>query len=138
MLAKQLGEDFFVEKLNPICVNWLTDSIFTIREAAVDNIKEITAVFGHQWLTRYMLPKLMAPHTEGNYLHRLTALFGVAKLGSSLPVDAVRRQFVPVLQTLSKDKVANVRMNVAKSIHALIPVASTQNDLVVSNQTFSY
>ena len=47
MLAKQLGEDFFVEKLNPICVTWLTDSIFTIREAAINNIKEITAVFGH-------------------------------------------------------------------------------------------
>ena len=47
VLATQLGEDFFVEKLNPICVNWLTDSIFTIREAAVTNLKEITVVFGH-------------------------------------------------------------------------------------------
>ena len=39
VLAKQLGETFFNERLNPICVSWLKDSIFTIREAAIENIK---------------------------------------------------------------------------------------------------
>ena len=37
------------------------------------------------------MPKLMALHTDANYLHRLTPLFGIAKLSGSLPVDAVRR-----------------------------------------------
>jgi serine/threonine-protein phosphatase 2A regulatory subunit A len=45
-LAKQLGEQFFNDKLNPICVGWLNDSIFTIREAAIDNLKELTTIFG--------------------------------------------------------------------------------------------
>ena len=117
-----MGEEFFVEKLNPICVNWLTDSIFMIREAAINNLKLITAVFGHQWLSRYMIPKLLALHTDPNYLHRLTPLFGIAKLGGSVPVEVIRRQFVPVLSTLSKDKVANVKMNVAKAIQVLGPI----------------
>ena len=47
ILASQLGEDFFNQKLNPICINWLTDSIFMIREAAIENIVKITNVYGH-------------------------------------------------------------------------------------------
>ena len=68
-----------------------------------------------------MIPKLLALHTDPNYLHRLTPLFAISKLGESVPVDIIRRQFVPVLSTLSKDKVANVRMNVAKAIIVLGP-----------------
>ena len=77
----------------------------------------------------------MALHTDANYLHRLTPLFGIAKLSAVLPIDSVRRQFVPVLVTLSKDKVANVRMNVAKAIQVCLPTTLNQPDLVVSNPT---
>ena len=34
LLAKQLGKDFFTDKLSAICVNWLADDIATIRDAA--------------------------------------------------------------------------------------------------------
>jgi serine/threonine-protein phosphatase 2A regulatory subunit A len=46
ILAKQLGENFFNEKLNPISISWLNDSIFSIREAAIKNIKQLTEIFG--------------------------------------------------------------------------------------------
>lgn len=55
-------------------------------------------------------------HKNSNYLHRLTALFGIGLLADQIDVDTMRRQFLPVLQTMQKDPVANVRMNVAKSI----------------------
>ena len=68
-----------------------------------------------------MIPKLLALHTDLNYLHRLTPLFAISKLSESVPVEIIRRQFVPILSTLSKDKVANVRMNVSKAIIVLAP-----------------
>lgn len=46
VLARQLGETFFNEKLNPICAAWLKDSVFTIREAAINNMKQLTIIFG--------------------------------------------------------------------------------------------
>ena len=79
-----------------------------------------------------MLPKILALQTDANYLHRLTPLFGISALGGSLPVDAIRRQFMPALLTLSKDPVANVRMNVSKSIQILVPITKAQPDLLVS------
>ena len=43
-----------------------------------------------------------------------------------MAIDTVRRQFLPVLVTLSQDRVANIRMNVAKAIHALSPALISQ------------
>jgi len=52
-------------------------------------------------------------------LHRLTALHGMSELSQVLLPDAIKRVFVPALQQMSKDKVPNIRMNVAKTIHVI-------------------
>lgn len=49
MLARQLGEKFFNDKLNVICTRWLSDNFFAIRQAAITNFKQITVLFGEQW-----------------------------------------------------------------------------------------
>ena len=46
ILARQLGENFFNDKLSPICIAWLNDSIYSIREAAINNLKQLTEIFG--------------------------------------------------------------------------------------------
>ena len=43
----------------------------------------------------------------------------MAIMSEILTGDIVKAHFLPVLQALSKDKVANIRMNVAKSIQTL-------------------
>jgi serine/threonine-protein phosphatase 2A regulatory subunit A len=64
IMAKQLGEVFFNEKLIPICITWLSDSIFSIREAAVTNLKALTEVFGVTWASKHIIPKLLSLHVE--------------------------------------------------------------------------
>lgn len=64
IMAKQLGEVFFNEKLIPICITWLSDSIFSIREAAVNNLKSLTEVFGVTWASKHVIPKLLSLHVE--------------------------------------------------------------------------
>ena len=49
VLAKQLGQEFFNEKLRDICVEMLQDKIYSVREAAVENIKQLTIIFGSEW-----------------------------------------------------------------------------------------
>ena len=48
----------------------------------------------------------------------------------------IGKQFMPVIMALQKDKVANIRMNVAKSIGVLLPVIIQQspqnNEAIVS------
>lgn len=136
VLARQLGENFYNEKLNPISTAWLRDSIFTIREAAIENYKEISKIFGAQWASTCAVPRIVQLHTDSNYLHRLTTLFGIQALSQSCSVDTIRRQFIPVMLTLTQDRVANVRMNVAKAVKELYPVLMSQpqghQDIIVS------
>jgi serine/threonine-protein phosphatase 2A regulatory subunit A len=101
ILAKQLGEQFFNDKLNPICITWLNDSIFSIREAAINNLKSLTEIFGVTWAQKNVIPKLLSLHVESNYLHRLTPLFGMGTLAPVLNAETIKKFFIPVLVTLS-------------------------------------
>lgn len=61
----------------------------------------------------------MSLHVEINYLHRLTPLFGMAALASVVNQETTKKMFLPVIVTLSQDKIPNIRMNVAKTIGEL-------------------
>ncbi len=37
----QLGMEFFDEKLNGLCMTWLIDHVYAIREAATNNLKKL-------------------------------------------------------------------------------------------------
>jgi serine/threonine-protein phosphatase 2A regulatory subunit A len=43
-LASQMGVAFFEERLAKMCITWLADSVYTIREAAIENLRKLTQV----------------------------------------------------------------------------------------------
>lgn len=75
LLAGQLGVDFFDEKLNTLCMTWLIDHVFAIREAATNNLKKLVEQFGTDWAQQTIIPKVIAMSRDQNYLHRMTCLF---------------------------------------------------------------
>jgi serine/threonine-protein phosphatase 2A regulatory subunit A len=74
-----------------MCFKWLNDSVYSIRVASIENLKELTNIFGSQWAERNIIKKLLDLKQEGNYLHRLTALFGMAELSKVLTPDVVKK-----------------------------------------------
>lgn len=84
LLASQLGVKFFDEKLAALCMGWLGDTVFSIREAATHNLKKLTEVFGVEWANEAIIPKVMAMGQHPNYLYRMTTCFAITvSLGSS-------------------------------------------------------
>ena len=71
----QLGVEFFDEKLNALCMTWLIDHVFAIREAATNNLKKLVEKFGTDWAQQTIIPKVIAMSRDQNYLHRMTCLF---------------------------------------------------------------
>ncbi|XP_050046362.2 uncharacterized protein, partial [Dermacentor andersoni] len=49
LLAGQLGAEFFDEKLNALCMTWLVDHVFAIREASTQNLRKLVDKFGKDW-----------------------------------------------------------------------------------------
>lgn len=75
LLAGQLGVEFFDEKLNSLCMTWLVDHVYAIREAATLNLKKLVEKFGPVWAQDTVIPKVLAMSRDQNYLHRMTCLF---------------------------------------------------------------
>merc|ERR1712038_1547145 len=87
LLAGQLGVEFFDEKLNTLCMSWLVDHVFAIREAATLNLQKLVEKFGTEWAQSTVVPKVLAMSRDQNYLHRMTCLFSVNVLASACGPD---------------------------------------------------
>jgi serine/threonine-protein phosphatase 2A regulatory subunit A len=74
LLANQLGKPFFDEQLGTLCMSWLGDTVYSIREAATVNLKKLTEVFGVEWAKVAIVPKVMGMGQHPNYLFRMTTV----------------------------------------------------------------
>lgn len=144
LLASQLGVKFFDEKLSSLCMSWLGDTVFSIREASTNNLKNLTEVFGVEWATEAIVPKVMAMGQHPNYLYRMTTCFAVSvsatflvqpesynpmqcsqslqTLAPALNLDVIESSILPMMDKLVNDDIPNIRFNVAKSYKVLIDV----------------
>lgn len=121
LLASQLGVEFFDEKLGNLCMTWLGDCVFSIREAATNNLKKLTEVFGVEWAQNNIIPKVLALYTHPNYLYRMTTLFAIGVL-SEVPgmSEVIHNSMLPLVIRMADDSVPNIRFNVAKTLGVLI------------------
>jgi len=120
LLAKQLGKEFFdVEmKLGDLCLNWLGDCVWSIREAAIKNLKSLTEVFGVEWARENIVPQVIQLFNNSpNYLYRMTALYAVGQLSTVLGADSVEECFLALLtERAATDVVPNIRFCAAKML----------------------
>ncbi|XP_078093139.1 uncharacterized protein LOC144508703 [Mustelus asterias] len=122
LLAGQLGVEFFNEKLNSICMAWLIDHVFAVREAATNNLKKLAQRFGKVWAQNIIIPKVLSMSTNPNYLHRMTTLFCVNALYDVCGKDITTKIMLPTILRMGSDPVANVRFNVAKTLQRIGPI----------------
>lgn len=78
LLAQQLGVEFFNEKMGNLCMSWLEDHVYSIREAAIKNLRKLTEIFGLEWATETIIPKFLAMRSHPNYLYRMTTIFAIS------------------------------------------------------------
>ena len=62
-----------------ICITWLTDSVFAIREAACKLMKKLYDIFKGEEFEKRLLEKLNEMKANSSYLIRNTVLF-IAKV----------------------------------------------------------
>lgn len=125
LLARELGREFFKDnkKLGKLCLSWLRDSVYSIREAAIVNLKALTEVFGVDWAKEYIVPQVLTLFDESsNYLFRMTVLYAIGVLAQVVGTEMVEDSFrTKLVEGGSKDPVPNVRFCSAKAINRVIP-----------------
>jgi serine/threonine-protein phosphatase 2A regulatory subunit A len=122
LLAKQLGRDFFTEKLSSICVGWLGDDIASIRAAAANTMAELTKLFGTDWACEYLIPSVDDIRLHPSYLRRLTAVQACSKMAMEMDPAMASIEILPIILEMATDTVPNIRFNVAKELGKLSKV----------------
>ena len=125
LLAEQLGVSFFDDKLGSLCMSWLGDTVYSIREAATINLKRLTEVFGVEWARQTIIPKVLAMGEHPNYLYRMTTIFAITTMATSLDVAIIRDTVLDAALNLANDPIPNIRFNVAKCLETLGGVLAT-------------
>jgi len=154
LLAKQLGVEFFDEKLAGLCMSWLGDSVFSIRDAAALNLRKLTEVFGVQWAQQMIVPKVIGMSSHSNYLYRMTTLlavrvrcflfffraefffsffFSLQSLSEVVGTPVIVDVMLPVILNMAQDPIPNIRFNVAKTLEKIIIVLTPTHKSVIDS-----
>lgn len=143
LLATQLGRTFFDEQLGNLCLGWLADHVYSIREAAMINLQKLTQVFGVEWARTTIIPKVLAMSTHPSFLFRMTTVLAITvrvdvtllfpvfyteflfpfnnfqTIAPTLTLEVLCDDILDPLLRLANDPIPNIRFNVAKSLNVI-------------------
>jgi len=75
---KELGEGFITsEPILSILKQCLEDRVFTVRQAALKVVSDLSHRLGGKWCEKYFYPSIIGYLNHTNYLYRETAYFGI-------------------------------------------------------------
>ncbi|CUS20769.1 LAQU0S01e14246g1_1 [Lachancea quebecensis] len=136
LLAEQLGVQFFDQQLGDLCLSWLWDTVYSIRSAAVVNLKNLTKIFGSEWSSAKIISRLLKSDSQllENFVYRITLLSALTELVPVVTTEVTTEKILPFINHLAEDSVPNIRFNVAKSyavvVESLVEEKEKYKDLI--------
>ncbi|QDZ19227.1 ARM repeat domain-containing protein [Chloropicon primus] len=121
LLARQLGIFSFNDILGKLCIQWLEDSVATIRTAAAQNLKNLAEDFGSDWVQEFVLPKMLDKLQHPHFLLRMTIMEAVGAMATVVSSEILQTMLLPELMKFNKDKVPNVRFHACRLMKDVIP-----------------
>ena len=141
ILAKQLGVEFFNNQSCELSLSWLWDTVFSVRNAAVKNLTDLTEIFGSDWCRDEIIPKLLQLDSQllENFIYRFTLLTTLTSLSKVVAPKVIVDQILPFIVKLADDEVPNIRFNVAKSYPVIMETLrkDSENHTALINDTIN-
>jgi serine/threonine-protein phosphatase 2A regulatory subunit A len=122
LVSKQLGVKFFNEELLSLCIDWLKDPVYAVRKAATLNVRNLVVVFDADWAKTTLLAKVLEMASDANFVNRMTLLFTINLLTEMCSPEIMTKMVSPAVCALHKDKIPNVRFNVARTLEQVAPL----------------
>jgi len=124
-LAKHLGEAKFTSELSTLFASWLTDPVFSVRDAFAGSFNRLSTELGQKWSEANIIPQLKVLVEHKNYLYRISAILSARALAEVAGGDFIDTYLVPIVVRMTGDPVPNVRFNAAKTIKAMHKVCAS-------------
>ena len=118
VLATNLfNQQIFMKDILPICLNYLTDHVFAIREAGCKLITNIYKDVKNTELENKLVAKLNEMSNSSNYLIRNTCgIFiknFIEKINDKIYFEFFEKKLIQIVYKLTVDKISNVRITCA-------------------------
>ena len=109
-IARIVKKKIFLENIMPICLKWLTDQVYAIRQNACKILKRLYDIFKGEDFEKKLISKLNSMIKVDNYLIRITVVLLIKEfLIDEYELDFMEKKLFPILVKLSNDKISNVR-----------------------------
>ena len=140
VLARILNKKIFMENILNICIKWLNDPVYAIRETACKLMKRLYDIFKGEDFEKKLLAKLSTMIKSDSYLIRITVTILIKEfVNDEYNYDFLEKKLFNYILRLSRDKIANVRMNcviilkkmnkISKNRDILKDISSTLDEL---------
>ncbi len=107
----------FMKDIFPICLNYLTDHVFDIRNEGCKLLCNIYKDMNNSEFENKLIEKLNSMSNLTNYLIRNTCVifikYFIEKINEKIYFDFFQKKLIFLVYKLSDDKISNVRMNCA-------------------------
>ena len=109
-IARIVKKKIFLDSIMPICLKWLTDQVYAIRQNACKILKRVYNIFKGEDFEKKLIAKLNVMSKHENYLIRITVVLLIKEfLNDEYELDFMEKKLFPILVKLSDDKISNIR-----------------------------
>ena len=109
-LSLAYGKDVFMQKIEPIFIQYLTNTAASVREMGITKSAEICKSFGAEWIMSSYLPKVIENYNvdQQGYMYRICSLRSLSAVVPVLQKDQITEKVVPIFIKATSDPIPNV------------------------------
>ena len=128
VFARIVNRKLFIESILPICIKWLTDPVYAIRERSCKIIKKLYDIYKGEDFEKKLLIKISSMTKSDNYLIRNTVVFLIREfLVDEYDLDFMEKKLFPYIEKLSDDKIPNVRQACTFVVKKLVRLSKNKD-----------
>ena len=128
VFARIVNRKLFLENIMPICIKWLTDPVYAIRQRACKIMKRLYDIFKGEDFEKKLLNKISSMAKSDSYLIRITAVILIREfLIDEYELDFMEKKLFPYISKLSDDRIPNVRQACSVVIKKLVRLSKNKD-----------
>ena len=128
VFARIVNKKLFLDNIMPICIKWLTDPVYAVRERACKIMKRLYDIFKGEDFEKKLLNKINSMAKSDSYLIRITTVLLIKEfLVNEYEFDFMEKKLFPYISKLSNDKIPNVRQACAIVIKKLVKLSKNKD-----------
>ena len=128
VFARIVNRKLFLDNIMPICIKWLTDPVYAIRQRACKIMKRLYDIFKGEDFEKKLLNKISSMAKSDSYLLRITAVILIREfLIDEYELDFMEKKLFPYISKLSDDKIPNVRQACSVVIKKLVRLSKNKD-----------